>query len=76
MKELETMTGRSMIGRVEALEHSEGLGGHLLLVREPGETECDALARYERSHGPFGSNRFVTWIVTGVPRGEGSPSCA
>lgn len=65
------MAGRGLSGRVDALE-GRLLSGHAVwLVLEPGETEADAIARYQAGHEPDNASA-VNWnlVRTGVPRGE------
>ena len=62
------MAGHRLTQRIGALEQEAG-GYAVLLVVERGETDEQAIARYEARHGP---QPATVWqpIATGVPRGE------
>ena len=72
------MPVRNMRGRVEALENGRdgGFRPFVWLIRDPGESNDQVLAKYERENRPIDDRPTLLWVCTGVPRGEGSIACA
>lgn len=57
------MAGGRLMQRVDALEHQSGAGfaGFACIDIWPGETVDQAKADWERSNGPVGNRRWMTW---------------
>ena len=63
-----------MTQRVEALEATNA-GATAWVVIEPGQSQAVARSRHEVRHGPIKPGSPITYVCTGVPRGEFAP-CA
>lgn len=67
------MAGRSLTGRVDALEEmvDPKFKGGVFIVQAGDETPEEARQRWEAKNGPLDGRMAIVWVSTGVPRKGG-----